>query len=318
MRPHRYLLALALTATGCGQFMANRAALAPRATPQLHSGQPLDGTAELSFGASSVAHVTDVGEGDPEAGVEIPGTQIHGDARLRLSEVFALGLVYENGLDETAKRPKEEQPPVDEGNVEGYGITADISIATMDPKLRVGLGFDMMIWSVPYVEYLTCAPSDPCFPDVLIEDRGTDRTETFGVSLTPSYRIGAITYFGGLTARQHPTIQQKGTETDPLLEGEGDVESGPFNLIISAGLEAAFMAGALEASFVLYQDVTQDPVKYGPGLGVLVNVPLGRKQPPRPVIVDAPPAAPTPAPDTAPTTPPPPTPAPADPTPPPG
>lgn len=300
---------LAITLGGCGQFMANRAALTPHQTPQMHSGHPLDGVAELSFGASSVAHTTDLGEGDPEAGVEVPGTQLHGDARFRLSEVFALGFVYENGLDETAKRPKEEQPPVDEGNVEGYGITADISIRTMDPRLQIGLGFDMMVWSVPYVEYLTCAPTDPCFPaEFDIMTRGTDRTETFGISLTPSYRTGTLTFFGGLTARQHPTIQQKGTETDPLLEGEGDVESGPFNLVISAGLEAALMGGALETSLVLYQDVTQDPVRYGPGIGILVNVPLGRRTP-APVSTGEPYPAPA--------APPPPEPAP-EPTPPPG
>jgi hypothetical protein len=255
----------------------------------MHSGHGLDGIAELGFGASSLAHSTELGEGDPEAGVEVPGTQLRADARFRLSDVFALGLVYENGLDETAKRPKDEQPPVDEGNVQGYGITADVSIGTRDPKLRVGLGFDLVFWDVPYVEYLSCAPQDPCFPyDIM--SKGTDRTETFGFSITPSYRMGLWTFFGGLTARQHPTIQQKGTETDPILEGEGDVKSGPFNLLVSAGFEAALMQGAVEASLVLYQDITQDPVRYGPGLGVMVVVPLGRT-PPAP-----PPGEPVPAP----------------------
>ena len=270
-------LLLVLAAAGCGTYRANRAALAPHATPQLHSGHPVDGVAEVSAGLSSVAHATDLGVGDPEAGVEVPGTQLHGDARLRLGEAFALGLVYENGLDETARRPREDQPPVDEGNVEGYGLTADVSIATRDPRLRIGLGFDLIIWSVPYVEYLTCVPGDPCFPGVTIMERGVDRTETFGLSFTPSYRMGALTWFGGLTTRQHPTIQQKGTETDPLLEGEGDVQSGPFNLLISAGLEAALLGGQLEATVVLYQDLTLDPVGYGPGLAVLVSVPLGRR-----------------------------------------
>jgi len=292
----------AICATGCGTYQANRAALTPHQTPQMHSGHPLDGTAELGFGASSLAHTTDLGEGDPEAGVEVPGTQLRGDARLRLSDVFALGLVYENGLDETARRPKEEQPPVDEGNVQGYGVTADISIRTRDPRFRVGLGFDMMIWDVPYVEYLSCAPGDPaCFPDgVMIMSRGTDRTETFGVSVTPSYRTGNMTVFGGLTARQHPTIQQKGTETDPILEGEGDVESGPFNVVVSAGLEYGLMDGAVEASLVVYQDLTQDPVRYGPGIGAMVTVPIGRRTPRAASSEPAPAPAPAPAPSAAP------------------
>jgi hypothetical protein len=77
------------------------------------------------------------------------------------------------------------------------------------------------------------------------------------------------------------------------------------------------MDGAVELSAVLYQDVTQDPVKYGPGLGVLVNVPLGRPRP-RPAAPEEPGLAPPPAPYTPPPAPAAPPPAPAPPPPPPG
>jgi len=299
---------IAALAAGCGTFRVNRAATVPHAAPTLHSGHPLDGTAELGFGASSLADLGEPKVGDPEAAVEIPATQIHGDARLRLSDSLALGLLFEDGLESTVSRPKGNlQPPVENGNVIGYGATADVSIALPDPRWRVGIGFDLMIWQVPYVEYQTCVENCVPIGGWTMIEHGTDNTETFGVSVTPSYRTGALTVFGGLSARQHPTIIQKGTETDPFLEDEGEVDSGPFNVIVSGGLEAGFAGGVIKGSVLVYQDVTRDPLKYGPGIAALITVPIGRKKPaPPPPLLPPPEPYPTYAPSAAPPPPPPP------------
>ncbi|MEO8700366.1 MAG: hypothetical protein ABI867_09995 [Kofleriaceae bacterium] len=269
------LLVLGVLASACGTYNFNRSALVPRATPRLDSGQSMRGRGQLDVGASSLAHFGDPGVGDPNAGIEIPGTQIHGGLRGRVSDTFSVGLFYETGLDKGAKQLKDTQPPVEGGNVQGYGANVDVSIPTGDPKFRVGLGAEVVLWSVPYVEFLTCAAGEECFP-FQIQDRGRDQVGTFAASITPSYRIDeSVTLFGGVTARQHPTLPQKGQETDPLFS-EPEVESGPMNFIVSAGAEVAFADGGILASAVAYYDVSQTPAKYGPGVALMISLPFGK------------------------------------------
>ncbi|HSK04754.1 MAG TPA: hypothetical protein VK932_26065, partial [Kofleriaceae bacterium] len=271
----------------CGTYNYNRAALVPRATPRMSTGHPLPATAQLTAGASSLAHLGAPGPGDPNAGLEIPGTQLFGNLRLQPFEGLTLGLVYENGLDAGAKPLKSTQPPVDGGNVEGYGFNFDASIRTGDPRFRVGLGVDAMVWNVPYVEYFTCAAGEECFPYSIVS-RGSDTVESLAVSLTPSYRPSeGVTVFGGLTVRNHPTIKQKGQTSDPLFEPE--VRAGPANFIVSGGVEVALAGGALLASAIAYWDASREPVEYGPGVAVMLGIPLGRR-------TRAPDAAPVPPP----------------------
>ncbi|MBS1118070.1 MAG: hypothetical protein H6Q90_298 [Deltaproteobacteria bacterium] len=282
MRP--FALALMLVFAGCGTYNYNRAALVPRATPRMTNGQPLTGKGQVSLGASSVANLIEPGVGDPDAGIEIPGTQLHGDLRGRISDLLSFGILYENGLEQGAVPLKRTQPPVNGGSVQGYGVAIDVSIPTGNPKLHVGLGVDAMVWSVPYVQYFTCAAGDTCFP-YMIEDRGHDLVDSFAASITPSYRVADdVTLFGGVTVRQHPTIQQKGMELDPLFQ-EPEVESGPPNFIVSGGAEISFADGGILASAMAYYDVSQTPAKYGPGLALMVTLPFGKVKPTPPVTV---------------------------------
>lgn len=275
----RYFVWLVLL-VGCGTYNYNRAALVPRATPRMTTGQPIDGQAQIAVGASSVAHLGKPGVGDPNAGVEIPGTQLHGDLRARIGEMVSFGILYENGLDQGAKPLKSTQPPVEGGNVAGYGLSLDVAIPTSDPRFRVGLGVDAMVWSVPYVEYFTCAAGEDCFP-YSVQESGRDLVDTFAASITPSFKATPeVTVFGGVTARQHPTIQQKGMEMDPLFS-EPEVESGPVNFIVSGGASFSLGNGAVSASAVAYWDVSSDPAKYKPGLALMLAVPFGKPYAPR-------------------------------------
>jgi len=307
-------LAGLLLLAACGTYNYNRAALVPRPTPRMHSGAPLAGRADISLGASSVASFGDPGVGDPNAGVEIPATQLHGDARLRLGEIAALGFIYENGLDKGAKPLKSTQPPVDGGNVQGMGLTIDVAIPTSNPDLHIGIGVDAIVWSVPYVEYFTCAMDESCFP-YQIQDHSSDNVDTFAASFIPTYRASKqVTVYGGVTLRNHPTIQQKGMEMDPLFSAP-QVESGPAQLMISGGAEFSIADGALLASAVAYWDSSQNVAKYTPGLGLMVTVPLGRPRPapPEPLVVPPPVYTPPPPPPPSPPPPPPPAPPPPEP-----
>jgi hypothetical protein len=265
----------------------------------MSGGHPLQGKGQLTLGASSVAHLGDPSAGDPNAGIEVPGTQLFGSLRGQLNDTLSFGLIYENGLDAGAKPLKSTQPPVEGGSVQGYGVSTDVSIRMSDPRFRIGLGFDLMVWNVPYVEYLSCAAGSDCFP-YSIQNEGTDLVGTAAASVTPSYRVrDGLTLFGGLTVRQHPTLRQKGQENEPLLD-DVEVQSGPANFLVSGGVELALGDGAVFATAIAYWDVSREPARYGPGAALMLSIPFGKREP-RP---DTP--APPPPPPWGPMAPPPP------------
>jgi hypothetical protein len=288
---------------GCSTYNVNRSALAPHATPQLHPGSRMDSVAELGFGASSVTHFKNPEVGNPRASVEIPGTQLHGDLRLRATDWLTFGLVYENGLDATAYKPKGNlQPDVDVGNVVGRGMSIGVSIPTSNPALTIGMVLDTMLWEVPWVEWRTCVENCGSTPGYTYQTKGRDTVTTIGVGFTPTYRTGNVTWFGGISMREHPTIEQKGTEHGG--DFVADVTSGPPAWTLSAGAQLDF--GPVKGSIVVYQTLTDDPVEYGPSMAAMVVVPLGKRRPQTPPGM-APPAAPAlpppsvPAPGTPPT-----------------
>jgi hypothetical protein len=281
MRALPAVLPLVLLVGACSTYDYNRAALVPRATPRMSTGQPLAGKAQLSLGASSVAHLGDPSAGDQTAGLEVPGTQLFGSLSAKLTEGFSMGFFHERGLAKGSRALHADQPPVESDSVGGYGVSVDLSIPTGDPRFHIGLGLDAMLWLVPYVEYRI----GTSFTDV---DYGSDSVGTLAASVTPSFRAtDAVTVFGGVTLRQHPTLDQKGTVViDPGLSGT-DVESGPANVIVSGGVEVSLADGTLLASAMAYMDVSRDPVKYGPGAALMLSIPLGKRgpataQPPQP------------------------------------
>lgn len=272
MRMIASLIGLSLL-VGCVSDRRRRAALVPRAVPRMTSGQPLTGAAQLSAGVSSVAHLGSPSGDHPSTGLEVPGTQLHGDLRARIGESASFGFIYEDGLDQGATKLTKTAPEVDgRTGVHGYGVSFDVSIRTPSPKFRVGVGADLIIWSAPYVEYETCARDEECFP-FRVTKTGRDSATTFAASLTPSYRVAeGVALFGGVTMRHHPHIDQ-----GDVFDEEPDVASGPLNFLVSGGAEVAFADGAVLASAVAYWDASRDPVKYKPGLGMLLSLPLGRR-----------------------------------------
>jgi hypothetical protein len=142
------------------------------------------------------------------------------------------------------------------------------------------------MWSVPWVEYTTCI--DLCsVPGFTYSQRGNEDVLIAKLALVPSYRIGAMTYFGGVTLQNQPTITEKIETTLP--EG-GGVQGGPLNATVHAGLAVEVGAGIRASAFV-HQTLTHDPINYGPGLGMAISIPLGRKEPNR-VVAPPPPPAP--------------------------
>jgi hypothetical protein len=96
---------------------------------------------------------------------------------------------------------------------------------------------------------------------------------SLGLGVAPSYRRGRVTYFGGAFARNHATTLRKEYNTD-LTDRDGDVQDGPLNPLLHAGVEVE-LAPWLSAVAIVHQDVVANPVKYGPGIGLGLTARLG-------------------------------------------
>jgi hypothetical protein len=267
----RRLLILVLPAVTACIGNIQRSARVPHPGVPLSSGQPLDTQAELAAGLSNVTDVMKPRVGDASQAVEVPSTEMRDELRLRIGRRGQLGLIYERGFGATSKQPDPTQAPIGSGDVEGYGVSGGYSFETSTPGLSVGTTLEVIGWSVPYVEYTTCTN---CPSMYTIVSHGRANPTTLGLGVAPSYRSGPVTVFGGLFARNHPTTQRKELNTDVTFSDHGDVQNGPLNVLLHAGVEIE-LAHRLSALLLVHQDVVADPVRYGPGIGVALTGRLG-------------------------------------------
>jgi hypothetical protein len=270
MAMRSFLVLLPLIAGCVGNIQ--RAARVPHPGVPLGSGQPLASPAELSLGLSNVTDMVKPAVGDASQAVEVPGTEMRDEVRIRLGRRGQIGLVYEQGFGGTSEQPDKTQAPVGNGDVMGFGVSGGYAFETSTPGLSVSLIGEMMGWSVPYVEYTTCTN---CLTSYTVVSHGRANPVTLGLGVAPSYRSGPITVFGGAFARNHPTTLRKEMNTDITFGDEdADVHSGPVNLLLHAGVELA-LAPKLSALVVVHQDVVANPVRYGPGVGIALTGRLG-------------------------------------------
>jgi len=248
-----------------------RSARVPHPGVPLRSGQPLDTPAEFSAGLSNVTDVIKPSVGDATQAVEVPSTEMRDELRFRLGRRGEIALIYEQGFGATSQQPDRTQAPVGRGDVHGYGVSGSYAFQTNTPGLSIATTLEVIGWSVPYVEYVTCTN---CLSMWTIVDHGRANPMTLGIGIGPSYRTGNITLFGGGFARNHPTTERKELNTDVTFSDNGDVQSGPFNLLLHAGIEIELQRW-LSAVLVIHQDVVANPVQYGPGIGLALTGRLG-------------------------------------------
>jgi hypothetical protein len=256
--------------TGCVGNV-QRSARVPHPGAPLRSGQPLDAPYEVSAGLSSVTDLVKPKVGDATQAVEVPSTEMRDELRFRLGDRADVALIYEQGFAGTSKVPDPTQAPVGSGDVHGYGASINYAFPTSTPGLSIGTTFELMGWSVPYVEYSICTSCEDRFA---IARRGRANPASLGLGVSPSYRTGNVTVFGGVFARNHPTTQRKELNVDITFDDDGDVRDGPFNLLIDAGVEIQ-LEHWLSALVLIHQDLTADPVRYGPGIGVALTARFG-------------------------------------------
>jgi len=288
MSLRRLAIPLLLCSAACSTYTVRKSALAPHMAPPMRNGQNLMGSAaEAAVGASAMARTADPVEGpDANAGLYIPRVEVTAALRKRISADMDLGLLYDHGFRRGAIATSEDQPEPNNGSVYGGGVTGFYSVPTGTPGLRVGVGLDLLVYSVPYVEYRTCVDFCGSEPYSRV-DHDRDNIGVYSLAVIPSYSTGRVTVFGGGTVRNHPTID-KGSIEGPLeIDSDDEVDSGPPNFILSGGIDVELGQG-IRAMAIVYQTMDKDPVDYAPTLGIGLTLPLGRYHEPKPQPVQQP------------------------------
>jgi hypothetical protein len=270
MRP---FLAILPALAGCVTYAQHRAAFVPHATPIPHDGQPLEGQGEAALGAVNIADLRRPTAGADNVGDAVPNTTLRGELDMRVTHDFAIGVVHERGLEATARPVTTSQPPVNGGDVGGTGVNFQYSLKLGASGWRLGLATEILFWAVPWVQYTTCISDNCPVQGWTTTSDGTDVVPTLATSVTPSYRSGRFTLFGGVTLRNHPTIPEKIETVDP--NSDADVQAGPYNVTLHGGASVELGAG-IRALLFVHQTVTIDPIRYWPGVGLMLSIPLGR------------------------------------------
>ncbi|MBA3394963.1 MAG: hypothetical protein H0T89_20115 [Deltaproteobacteria bacterium] len=251
-------------------YRVQRSARVFHPTVPLRTGQALTGPVELSFGASNVGDTQKPRPGDAGAGIEVPRHQVRGELRMRVGVNGEVAAIHERSIGSRMYKLDDTQAEIEDGAAIGSGGSLRYAVVSADRKLALGLDLEVMLWQLPYVEHRTCVENCPEYePTSTVEhDRASQATVGFG--LTPSYRDGRWTVFGGVFARNHPTIDRKGTEL--TTENDEDLEGGRRNVLVHAGF--AVRLGPVSALVLVNQNLTQDPVHYGPGVGLALSATL--------------------------------------------
>jgi hypothetical protein len=260
-----------VSVAACVTNTTYRTARAPHPSVPFANGGKQTTPVEFSGGLSSVADPVKPTLGDESQGVEVPKSQVRGEVRFRVNDRVFAGVVGEAGLGR--QRVADDLPEVADKTVVGLGALLGGSVR-LSPTMRLGWVTELMSWQVPYVEYsVTSVGGVPVFSTL---DRGTDNVLTLGVGLTPSYNDGPMTIFGGVFARNHPTVDR--VDIDIVgggNTGDPEVRSGPFNALVNVGFSYDF-SSQISGTAILHQNVVQDPVEYGPGLQLALTAKLGR------------------------------------------
>ncbi|MEO8549926.1 MAG: hypothetical protein ABI678_08125 [Kofleriaceae bacterium] len=265
----RWLVLVVAAGSGCipaPVYKVQRAARVPHPAAPLRSGAPLAAPLELSFGASNALDVRTPRLANRDAAIETERTQVRGELRIRLGKRGELYFHHEHAF---APSPidRTQAPVPGDHDAWSLGLGFRYALEFPDaPNFFLGLGLGTVTWSIPYVEHRSCVANCEGAP-LQQTYTGDDDVGGLAYSLTPTYRSGDLTVFAGLYAAQHPTIVRKGTEIG-ARDYNSNLDAGPYNYVVHAGLE--YKLGPFSLLARVQQDLTHDPVWYGPSFGFAI------------------------------------------------
>lgn len=266
-------LALAL-APGCIVYEVYRGARVPRPVPAPVSAQAMTGTVEAGLSAGGFAEASAPAPGESDAGLFLPRMQGRANLRFEPIEGLSLGLLHERGFA-AGSRALVKGTPEPDGDAAGYGASLGYATDVGPGPWSVAMGVDAMLYQIPYIEYRIAfdGNGEQLFIE---EEQGMSQHPVIAFHLLSSYAMSErLAFTGGVTVRNHPTIERTGIELG-LDQGWDNVESGPFNVTLAAGVEYTHHSG-VRASLLAYQTVIDNPVQYYPALAASISVPLVRK-----------------------------------------
>lgn len=219
---------------------------------------------ELSAGASSVLDLRDPHLHDHAASIETPSAQVRGELRIRYRRYAQLALTYERALTGSYHALDPSQPAVQRGTASSFGLALRYSMPLDGaPNVTIGIGIEPRLWGLPYIENS---------PDGSFLASGGALLPMLAYSLTPAYRRGPWTFYAGLYAMQHPTVEREGI--DPSSNWNGEVQRGDYNFIAYAGAELT--AGSISPLLHIQRDMSASPISYGPSFGFAIAARLPR------------------------------------------
>lgn len=247
-------------------YRVQRDIRAAHATAPLWSGSPMQDPVEAAVGASNLvdARAPRLGD-DPTVASEIPSAQVRGELRFRLGQYAQLAMIHDHAISSTYRPLDPTQAPVGHGTAQSFGLAIRGSIPDEEvPGLSIGIGLELLEWSLPYVEYRSCVAN--CDGQPLQQmNTGDDSLFEPALQFIPSYRRGAWTFFAGMYATPQARIVRKGSEIGST-DYDSDIDRSGFNFIANAGAEVTF--GYVSVLAQIQQDLVNDPVSYGPSLGI--------------------------------------------------
>jgi hypothetical protein len=245
-------------------YIQHNGALVPHAEPVQSTGQPMDQQLGFELGATNLVDLDRPSAGtDPAAGIAVAQHQARATFARAVTDYFHFALFHERAFHGNSTEISSTIPPLDDRSAQGYGMALAFSVPTGTPGFRIGIDTELTAWGIPYLSFTES--SESYTPDV---DRGYDVVGMAALGVTPSYRSGPWTVYGGMTVRNHPTmVEEVVTE---WVSPDPDVLEGPFNAIAAAGI--GYREENVEIIADVHQSLTTDPVRYGPAVGITLKV----------------------------------------------
>lgn len=239
-------------------YVDNTVALVPHAAPVQSTGQPMDRPFGVEVGATNLGDLT-----APKAssvlsppGIAVAEHQLRAAFAIAPTPDLRLTVLHERALSKGSHDLSRTHLPLGEDSAAGYGVAFAYSVPTRSPRWRVGVATELVVWRCPYVTST----------DNVI-DEGTNLVGVAAFGVTPSYRVGAWTWFANGTIGKHPTVDENAAYAD--------VKPGPVNVTAAAGM--AYRLDDAEVALDVHDTLTNDPVRYGPAVGLTLRIFAGTR-----------------------------------------
>lgn len=277
-------IAFLVLATGCVPpapppvYAVQRSALVSHPSPPVWSGTPLRGRVAFQASNSTVVAPVDAEETDgANAGLFVARTNTRGTLRIRAGENLTLKLMGEISPHEKAMQIAEESLGTPEGSVVSMGAGIEYSFPLSGPW-RLGLAGDLSRSQSPFREQGRCVQNCNNAPDYYEE--GHHAVPVYSMSVVPSYEVGDLIFFAGLTLRNHPTNTRKNRQIARADDEKDELRQGPGYYMMGAGVE---VRASKHLSIIghVFQPVSTDIAKYGPALGFAIRGDLYAPKPKR-------------------------------------